>query len=100
MRCTEIADLIDLHLDGALAEEPQARVARHLMGCAACAFEVRTLEQTRSHLREALPAVESSPSFREKMIARLNHDLADVLRPEPIQSESQWSLPFPRENAG
>jgi anti-sigma factor RsiW len=99
MRCSEVADLIDLYVDGALAEEQQARVERHLMRCGDCAFEVRTLEQTRSYLREALPVSGSSPSFREKMTARLNDQFADVLRRDPAPSESQWALPFLRESA-
>lgn len=94
MACREIINLIDPYVDGALAEEPQARVERHLMRCGECAFEVRTLEQTRAHLRKALPSIESSPAFREKMMARLTDEFADVLRSEPVASENQWPLPF------
>jgi anti-sigma factor RsiW len=98
MDCRAIAELMDLYVDGALAEEQCAAVERHLMRCERCAFEVRALEQTRSHLRDAMPSVESNPAFREKMIARLNHEFADVLRQEPVVPESQWALPFLRDN--
>ena len=92
-----MVDLIDPYLDGALAEEARARVERHLLRCGECAFEVRSLEQTRSHLRNALPSAASSPAFREKMVARLTDQFADVLRPSEPAVESQWPLPFLRD---
>ncbi len=99
MRCNKITELLDLYIDCELAEETRARVDRHLLRCSECAFEVRSLEQTRALLRDAFPSAESSPAFREKMAARLLEEFADQLRPEPIRSEGQWSLPFLRENA-
>jgi anti-sigma factor RsiW len=99
MRCAEAQDLLDLYVDGELPEESRARVERHLLRCAACAFEVRTLEQTRAHLRESHPRVESSPAFREKTAARLQDAFADVLRPEPESNDRQWPLPFLKEDA-
>jgi anti-sigma factor RsiW len=95
MRCTEIEDLVDLYLDDALSEEARGRVERHLLRCPECAFRVRTLEQTLGLLREACPSVEASPSFRERMAARLQDELADVLRPEPAEDVRQRSLTFP-----
>ena len=95
MPCTELDELTDLYLDDALSEEARARVERHVMRCQDCAFRVRSLEQTLSHLREACPPVESSPSFRERMAARLQDSLSDVLRPEPVEDIRQRSLNFP-----
>ena len=95
MNCSEAEGLIDLYLDDGLSEELRARVERHLLRCADCAFRMRTLEQTRAMLREACPAVESSPSFRERMAARLQDAFADVLRQEPAEDIRQRSLTFP-----
>jgi anti-sigma factor RsiW len=94
MRCSEIKDLLDLYVDGDLPEEGCARVERHLLRCAACAFEVRSLEQTRAHLRDACPPEEASPSFRERMAARLEDALADVLRAPEDETARQRALPF------
>lgn len=98
MTCNEIKDLLDLFVDGDLSEVAHARVERHLLRCPDCAFQVRTLEQTRQLLRDAYPRAESSPAFRERMSARLHDAFRDVLRPEPIESASQRELPFLREN--
>jgi anti-sigma factor RsiW len=94
MRCIEISDLLDLFIDGELADETRARVERHLLRCAECAFQIRTLEQTRSLLREAYPSAESFPAFREKMAARLQDAFRDVLRSESADAPNQRSLPF------
>jgi len=93
MNCKEIADLLELYADAELSEEARARVDRHLMRCAECAYLVRSIEQTRSLLRDAYPRDESAPGFRERMEARLESELADVLKPEPAESATQWSLP-------
>jgi len=93
MTCREISDLLDLYADGELAEEARARVERHLMGCGECAYRARSLEQTRALLREALPREESSPGFRERMEARLESELCDLLKPGDAESAAQWSLP-------
>jgi len=94
MKCPEINDLLDLYVDGELPEETRARVERHLLRCVHCAFQARSLEQTRALLRDAYPPAESSPAFREKMAARLHNAFADLLRPEPEPAANQRSLPF------
>jgi anti-sigma factor RsiW len=93
MKCKEIDDLLDLYADRELSEEARARVDRHLMSCAACAYRIRSIEQTRSLLRNAYPAEESAPAFRERMEARLESALADVLKPESAEIVKQWPLP-------
>jgi len=95
MRCPEIRDLLDPFLDDELAEETRTRVERHLLRCSECGFQVRTLEQTRALLRDAYPPVESSPAFREKMAARLDHAFRDILRPETNAPPNQRALSFP-----
>jgi anti-sigma factor RsiW len=95
LRCNEIEEMIDLFLDDALSEEARGRVERHVLRCPDCAFRVRSLEQTLGLLREACPPVDASPSFRERMAARLQDSLSDVLRPEPAKDARQRSLTFP-----
>jgi anti-sigma factor RsiW len=95
MRCIDLKGLLDLYVDGDLPQEVRAGIDRHLLRCADCAFEVRSLEQTRAHLREAYVQAESSPAFREKMAARLERTFEDVIRTEPTQAANQRELPFP-----
>ena len=95
MRCVDLKGLLDLYVDGDLPEEVRANIDRHLLRCADCSFEVRTLEQTRAHLREAYGQAESSPAFREKMAARLENAFRDVIRTEAAETVYQRELPFP-----
>ncbi len=95
MRCEELRGLLDLHLDGELPEETARKVERHLLRCPECAYEARTLEQTRAMLREAMSPAETSPAFRERTAARLRDALSAYLRPErEAESARQWRLPF------
>ena len=94
MNCKEITDLLDLYSDGELSEEARARVDRHLIRCAECAYRIRSIDQTRALLREAYPREESAPGFRERLEARLESELADHLKTEPAESAAQWSLPL------
>ncbi len=98
MRCDELRDLLDLYLDNELQEEAARKLDRHLLRCPNCAYEARTLEQTRAMLREAVSPVETSPGFRERTVARLLDEFADRLRPVREQeSVRQWTLPFAEE---
>jgi anti-sigma factor RsiW len=96
MRCEEAEALLDLHLDNELPQELAVKVDRHLLRCARCAGDLRSLEQTRELLREAVPPAEPSPGYRERASARLHDRLAGHLRKE-AESEAgrQWILPFP-----
>jgi anti-sigma factor RsiW len=95
MRCDELAALIDLYVAGDLPEETSRSVERHLLRCARCAHDVRSLEQTLALLQDAVPTEEPTPQFRERSLARLLNELAPRLNrpPEPV-SERQWSLPL------
>lgn len=98
MRCEELADLLDLSIDGELPEEAQRKLDRHLLRCRTCAYEVRTLEQTRAMLREAVSTSEASPGYRERATARLLSAFAGHLRQEQEpDSGRQWTLPFAQE---
>jgi len=98
MNCDELKGLLDLYLDGELPDETARQVDRHLMRCQPCAYEVRTLEQTRALLREAVAPAEAAPAFRERATARLLDAFAAHLRPAPEAADGrQWTLPFLRE---
>jgi anti-sigma factor RsiW len=98
MRCDAVRGLLDLYMDSDLPEEAVQQVERHLLKCPACAFEVRTLEQTRAMLRAAVTPVEASPAFRERAVARLTTALADRLKPVPeMVVGRQWALPLLKE---
>jgi hypothetical protein len=78
-----------------LPEERAQKIERHLLRCPACAYEARTLEQTRALLRESVQPAEASPAFRERTVARLLDTLAPYLRPESETPQGrQWTLPL------
>lgn len=97
MRCDELRGLLDLYLDAELPEELSRKLDRHLLRCPTCAYEARTLEQTRTMLRESVAPAEPSPAFRERTSARLLNAFADRLRVSPAADLRQWTLPFARE---
>ena len=95
MKCDEAGALLDLHLESELPQELGDRLDRHLLRCAQCAGELRSLEQTRSLLQKALDPAEPSPAYRERALARLTDQLAPHLRPAASQDDGrQWALPF------
>ena len=95
MRCEEVRELLDLHLDRELAEEMSRKLERHLLRCPACSHEARTLEQTQRMLREAVTAEEPAPGFRERTAARLQDALLTTLSPAPSRERGrQWALPL------
>ncbi len=100
MRCEEWNHLLDLALDGELPEETARALDRHSMRCPACAYELRTLEQTRRLLRDADLSEAPSESFRARTAARLRDALTDRARPAlSREAARQWTLPFAREES-
>jgi hypothetical protein len=98
MRCEEAQLLLDLHLDNSLPQELAVKLDRHLLRCSQCAGELRSLEQTRALLRDAIPPAEPTPAFRERAAARLHDSLAAHLRPAATPAAArQWILPFTRQ---
>ena len=96
MRCEEMRDLLDLHLDGELPTDTARKIERHLLRCPPCAHELHTLRQTRNMLREAVAPSETTPGFRERTLARLHNEFAPHARPAAINAR-QWTLPFREE---
>src|SRR2546428_5534834 len=90
--CSETSELANIYVDGGLPEELMTQIERHQLTCPSCAFEIRSLEQTRSLVSEAFSREESSPSFRERTAARLQSELSDLLAPPIPLSDAQWAL--------
>ena len=100
MRCEEWSHLLDLSLDGELPEETARALDRHSLRCPACAYELRTLEQTRRMLREADLSEAPSDTFRLRTASRLRDALTDRTRPTLSRAnDRQWTLPFAREES-
>lgn len=57
-------DLLPLLAQGALVGEPAARVRAHVAGCAACASELRILEQAGALFAAATPSVDTAAILR------------------------------------
>jgi anti-sigma factor RsiW len=93
MRCDELRDLLDLHMDGELPIETTRKMERHLLRCQSCAYELHTLQQTRAMLREAVAPSETTLQFRERALGRLTDRLAPNARPAAVNAR-QWILPF------
>lgn len=89
--------LVGFALDGELSEEAKQRLERHCLRCAQCAHKMRALEKTRSMLREAVPPVELSAAFLERVQARLHAHFESQLLLQETPSPVQWALPFTRE---
>ena len=91
MKCEDWTALVDLYLEGELPETLAHSMERHLMQCAGCAFEVRTLERTLDLLHESVPKIETPPAVIERMEARLHKRLAPHLK-SPTPSGGQRAL--------
>ncbi len=97
MRCDDLRDLLDLHLDGELPTESARKMERHLLRCQSCAYELHALQQTRAMLREAVAVAETTPQFRERTLARLLDAFAPHARPI-TEKGRQWVLPFEKKD--
>ncbi len=93
MRCDELRDLLDLHMDGDLPTETARKMERHLLRCQTCAADLHTLQQSRAMLREAEPVSVTTSSFRERTLARLLDNFAPHARKNVVNGR-QWTLPF------
>ncbi len=100
MRCEEVRKLIDFHADGALDESSATEIERHLIRCASCAHEVRSLELTIKLLRSTAADAAASNSFVTRTAAKLRAELAPHLHqpPAPAAQGRQWVLPFSVED--
>lgn len=74
MDCKLADDLLQDYLDDELTEELRGQVRAHLIRCRRCAWEVESIRQALSALREsALPAA-ADPDFRDRLLMHLLRD--------------------------
>jgi predicted anti-sigma-YlaC factor YlaD len=71
MRCVEVRDLLGNYMDQELTERMMQRIERHLLRCAACAYEARSLEQARQLLRQAVETPMVSEQLGERVLRQI-----------------------------
>lgn len=69
LNCDELVELVTEHLDGALDEETERRVADHLSGCDGCTTYVEQIRTTITTLRSSPPHVELTDDTRNALLA-------------------------------
>jgi anti-sigma factor RsiW len=69
LNCDELVELVTEHLDGALDEETERRVADHLSGCDGCTTYVDQIRMTITTLGSSPPDVELADDARNSLLA-------------------------------
>lgn len=93
MACTEWRDLLEMYVDGALAEEPLRRVHAHIHLCAACAHDAHTQLVAKEQLR----AVLGNPAEDEAAVDRVRSRVMSAVAKEGAGIrlwQGQRALPF------
>jgi len=92
MKCAEVRDLLGNYMDGDLTERMMQRIEKHLLRCAECAYEARSMEQARDLLRRGVDHPMVSEQLGERILRQLAqrfpHLRTDQRDDEPL------SLPF------
>ena len=94
MTCEEVRDLLPEHLLGSLDETTDARVRRHLRGCAACRAERVRLEDGVAALSHATHDAAPPEPLREHVLGALHQEWEepgpDVVAAGRAQRRSAW----------
>jgi anti-sigma factor RsiW len=69
LNCDELVELVTDHLDGALDDETERRVADHLTGCDGCTSYVDQMKQTIVTLGSSPADVELTDEARDALLA-------------------------------
>jgi anti-sigma factor RsiW len=69
LNCEELVELVTDHLDGALDDETERRVADHLTGCDGCTSYVDQMKQTIATLGSSPADVELTDEARDALLA-------------------------------
>jgi anti-sigma factor RsiW len=69
LNCEELVELVTDHLDGALDDETERRVADHLTGCDGCTSYVDQMKQTIVTLGSSPADVELTDEARDALLA-------------------------------
>ena len=73
MRCEDIKELMSEHIDGALDEAGEKRLAEHLAKCEDCRLDLQALKEAVS-LVQGLDTVEPPADLLDKIHARIERD--------------------------
>jgi anti-sigma factor RsiW len=90
MSCEEVRELLPEHLLGALEEDAERAVSRHLRGCGRCRAELASLGQGLATFARAAHQSEPPPDLRDRVLAVLEEE----------QAEAPVVIPFRRRFAG
>lgn len=92
MTCAEIRDLLGNYMDGELTDAMMQRIEKHLIRCAGCAYEARSIEQARDLLRQGVDAPMMSEALGERILRQVAQHFPHLQRSD--QSDQTLSLPL------
>lgn len=70
-RCSDYVEVLDVFLDGELAEAESAELAAHLDDCGGCREALERRERTRGELRQLASSCACSDAFHERLAGAL-----------------------------
>jgi len=90
MDCELIGSLLPNYLDNDLTEELAEQVQAHLIWCRRCAWEVESLQQSVSALRQSSETAQPAAEFRARLLADLlrDHRAAAARRPGALPGKT------------
>lgn len=91
MKCADARELLGHYIDRELAESVMQRIEKHLLRCAACAYEVRSIEQAREMLRLGVDQPMVSEQTGERILQQIASRFTHLHQAAPL--EQPLSLP-------
>jgi hypothetical protein len=88
MKCDEVRDLLPEHLLGSLDDTTDARVRRHLRGCAECRAERLRLEDGVATLSYATHEATPPDDLRDHVVGVLRQEWAQPEAPAPVTARA------------
>ena len=94
-RHAEFADKLEAYALGQLSEPEKLDVESHLQVCAACADEVRAIDEVLQAIAESTPPVQPPASLRQRVlaaVAEVPQERARVSAPVDVPRRSAWRM--------
>lgn len=92
MKCAEVRELLGNYMDQELTESMTQRIERHLLRCAACAYEARSIEQARRMLQQSVEKPMVSEQLGERILRHIAEQFPHLQTTH--QAEEAFSLPL------
>jgi anti-sigma factor RsiW len=89
MNCNEAATLVGPYADGEMDASRGDLLKKHLLGCAGCTIQYRSLLALREQLRAEIPYFPASPALRARVHALLGA-VGAALAPRPRPAIDRW----------